>query len=105
MQIIDLLFSIALLLPHPVGSLTNGDKHSSYSALSKLEDLIAINKWVYGLPHLMLYNQYMLSLQYETNQLPQGVENDNREIFTQIVEYVGYLLTSQEVLLWHSAPD
>ena len=43
--------------------------------------------------------QYMLSLQYETNQLPQGVENDNHEIFTQIVEYVGYLLTSQEVLL------
>ena len=47
--------------------------------------------------------QYMLSLQYETNQLPQGVENDNHEIFTQIVEYVGYLLTSQEVLPWHNA--
>lgn len=72
-QIIDLLFSIALLLPNPVGSITSGDKQSSYAALSKLEELIAVSKW--------------------------ELDSDSHDTFVQIVEYVGNLLTPQELVV------
>ncbi|KAJ7528347.1 hypothetical protein O6H91_16G095300 [Diphasiastrum complanatum] len=44
-QIYDLLFSIALLLPKPVGATAVENRQASYGALSSLEELIAVTKW------------------------------------------------------------
>ncbi|MCO5599259.1 hypothetical protein L7F22_053360 [Adiantum nelumboides] len=71
-QIIDLLFSIALVLPNPVGSIDGGNKQSSYAALSKLEELIAVSKWE-----------------------SSSAIND---VFSRIVDSVGNLTTTQELV-------
>lgn len=72
-QIIDLLFSIALLLPNPVGLADSGNKQPSYAALSRLEELIAVSKW--------------------------EPDNNSSDTFFRIVECVGKLLTTQELVV------
>ncbi|KAH7352920.1 hypothetical protein KP509_19G069800 [Ceratopteris richardii] len=72
-QILDLLFSIAMLLPNPVGSTDNENKPPLYAALSKLEELIAVSRWERS--------------------------TDNNGIFIRIVECVGNLLTTEELAI------
>lgn len=56
MQILDLLFSISLSLPRPAGSsISAEDIELSYSALSSLEDVIAILRNVSSLITLFHY--------------------------------------------------
>lgn len=69
-QILDLLFSIALRLPNPVGSAKSGD--ASFAALSALEELIATAKW-------------------DSNSEGQGT-------LFQLVDHVSDLMTSQELV-------
>lgn len=46
MQILDLFFSISLLLPRPVGAEGSENLQACYAALTSLEDLIAVTNWV-----------------------------------------------------------
>ena len=46
MQILDLFFSISLLLPRPVGAEGSENRQASYAAVTSLEDLIAVTNWV-----------------------------------------------------------
>lgn len=56
MQIIDLLFSISLSLPRPAGSSISAEViELSYSALSSLEDVIAILRNVSSLTTLFYF--------------------------------------------------
>ncbi|KAL5709726.1 Protein SHOOT GRAVITROPISM 6 [Ranunculus cassubicifolius] len=68
-QILDLLFSISLSLPKPVGSVVE-DIELPYSALSSLEDVIAI--------------------------LKSDASIDPSEVFSRIVSSVSVLLTREE---------
>ncbi|OAE30767.1 hypothetical protein AXG93_4876s1080 [Marchantia polymorpha subsp. ruderalis] len=70
-QILDLLFSIALLLPKLVGSATE-NKQPSYAALSALEELIAVTNW--------------------------ASSSDTIDVMRRIVASVGILLTSEELV-------
>lgn len=45
-QILDLFFSISLLLPRPVGAEGSENWQASYAAVASLEDLIAVTNWV-----------------------------------------------------------
>jgi hypothetical protein len=45
-QILDLFFSISLLLPRPVGAEGSENWQASYAAVTSLEDLIAVTNWV-----------------------------------------------------------
>ncbi len=47
-QVLDLFFSISLLLPKPVGAEASENRQASYAAVTDLEDLIAVTNWVYG---------------------------------------------------------
>ncbi|KAL3699532.1 hypothetical protein R1sor_017554 [Riccia sorocarpa] len=67
--ILDLLFSIALLLPKLVGSATE-NKQPSYAALSALEELIAVTNWG---------------------------SNETIDLMRRIVAAVGILLTEEEL--------
>eukprot|EP00249_Psilotum_nudum_P022767 c28637_g1_i1 orf=1-4821(+) len=72
-QILDVFFSIALILPDPVGSTNPEYKQSSYAALSALEELIAVTNW------------------------DSVSENDDAVLF-HIVEYVSNLLLAEELV-------
>ncbi|BBN19571.1 maestro heat-like repeat-containing protein family member 1 [Marchantia polymorpha subsp. ruderalis] len=76
-QILDLLFSIALLLPKLVGSATE-NKQPSYAALSALEELIAVTNWV--------CTSHSAS------------SSDTIDVMRRIVASVGILLTSEELV-------
>ncbi|KAJ8622795.1 hypothetical protein MRB53_031324 [Persea americana] len=71
-QILDLFFSISLSLPRPVGSTLGADVETSYSALSSLEDVIAI--------------------------LRSDASIDQSEVFNRIVSSVSVLLTKDELV-------
>ncbi|GLT92277.1 hypothetical protein SLE2022_101210 [Rubroshorea leprosula] len=71
-QILDQLFSISLSLPRPVGSSIGADIESLYSALSSLEDVIAI--------------------------LRSDASIDPSEVFNRIVSSVCILLTKDELV-------
>ncbi|PIA54938.1 hypothetical protein AQUCO_00901089v1 [Aquilegia coerulea] len=70
-QILDLFFSISLSLPRPVGSVVE-DIEMPYSALSSLEDVIAI--------------------------LRSDASIDQSEVFSRIVSSVSILLTKEELV-------
>ncbi|RVW47973.1 Protein SHOOT GRAVITROPISM 6 [Vitis vinifera] len=71
-QILDLFFSISLSLPRPVGSSFGVDIELSYSALSSLEDVIAI--------------------------LRSDASIDPSEVFNRVVSSVCVLLTKDELV-------
>ncbi|WCJ34428.1 ARM repeat superfamily protein [Euphorbia peplus] len=71
-QILDQLFSISLSLPKPVGSNVGVDIQSSYTALSSLEDVIAI--------------------------LRSDASIDPSEVFNRIVSSICILLTKNELV-------
>ncbi|KAK9289631.1 hypothetical protein L1049_007789 [Liquidambar formosana] len=71
-QILDLLFSISLSLPRPVGSTFGVDIELSYRALSSLEDVIAI--------------------------LRSDASIDPSEVFNRVVSCVCVLLTKDELV-------
>ncbi|EFJ05884.1 hypothetical protein SELMODRAFT_162778 [Selaginella moellendorffii] len=78
LQIIDLLFSIALTLPKLGGSSSMESRQVSFGALSSLEELIAVSKWdstaelagtlqqIVGAVSILLTNDEVCSLAQET---------------------------------------
>jgi hypothetical protein len=70
-QVLDLFFSISLLLPKPVGAEASENRQASYAAVTDLEDLIAVTNW--------------------------DATGDELEVLRHIVHSVGILLTTEEV--------
>ncbi|CAM6090973.1 unnamed protein product [Calypogeia fissa] len=71
-QILDILFSIALLLPKLVGSTETESRQPSYAALSSLEEVIDVTNW--------------------------AASNERLDVMRRIVESVGILLTTDELV-------
>ncbi|KAG0560676.1 hypothetical protein KC19_9G004300 [Ceratodon purpureus] len=71
-EILDLLFSISLLLPRAVGAEGSENRQASYAAVSALEDLIALTNW--------------------------KASGEEAGVLKGILNSVGVLLTTQEVV-------
>ncbi|CAK9194427.1 unnamed protein product [Sphagnum troendelagicum] len=71
-QVLDLFFSISLLLPKPVGAEASENRQASYAAVTDLEDLIAVTNW--------------------------DATGDELEVLRHIVHSVGILLTTEELV-------
>lgn len=124
MQILDLLFSISLSLPRPAGSsISAEDIELSYSALSSLEDVIAILRNVSSLITLFHYLACCSSFsnfivfysckgkKNETEDLGfhvciyiyiQDTSIDPSEVFNRIVSSLCILLTKEEASVFDS---